>query len=889
MSELPKNYDFKTLEAKTFETWLEKSAFKGVVGKKESYTIVIPPPNVTGVLHMGHLLNNTLQDILVRRARLEGKSALWIPGTDHAGLATQIQVERALRKEGLTKHDLGREEFMQRILKWCEEHGGTIITQLKRMGCSCDWERTEYTMNPAYHRAVLTAFVKLYEQGYIYRGHRMVNWCPVSQTGLSDEEVIMKEVEGIMVKMKYELVEEPGKFIEIETTRPETIMGDTAVAVSAKHPKYAKYIGKHVWRPFPRAEIPVVADDAADPEFGTGALKVTPAHDPVDFDIGARHKLEVIDVMNPDATMNEKAGAPFVGLTREKARAVALGKLKEMGLLIAIKPYTHAVGYSERADVPIEPRLSMQWWLRYPHVEEAKAVVRDGLIKFFPERWAKVYLHWLGNIRDWCISRQVIWGQRIPVWYRKGADRNDPKNLHVSVEGPADPENYEQEPDVLDTWASSWLWPLSTLGWPDKAEMKKRGFEYFYPTTTLVTAPEIIFFWVARMIIAGLEFGEGPIEKRIPFRNVYFTGTVRAEDGRKMSKSLGNSVNPLDLFEKYGADGTRFGIIRVAATGSDIFFDEECVELGRNFCTKLWNACRFRQIQGTREGKATLEALAVQLDAKQMDAYDHWILTRLVETTRAVERQLAEFDFAGMTQGLHAFFWGEFCDTYVEAVKARLKDETQKTHILALEDIVLRQSLQLLEPIIPHITEELWAAMGFAQNGGLLQDSRLATADELANSLKGLDGEKAAFVAKLQELVAAGRQLKADAGQAAKRDSSFVLKTTEAATLERQREVLERFLGAKELRFAQEDAEGPSRVTPLGTLTLVLSAAAGTPEERARLAKELEKLRGVIASAEAKLSNPAFTDKAPQAVIAGVRATLEQNKAKAAELARLLG
>lgn len=890
MSELAKTYEFTKIEPYWYDQWLQREAFRPKENVKETYSIVIPPPNVTGVLHMGHLLNNTLQDILIRRARLEGKSALWIPGTDHAGLATQVQVERALKKEGKTKHDMSREEFMQKILDWCEKHGGTIIRQLKRMGCSCDWRRTEYTMNPAYHRGVLTAFVKLYEKGLIYRAYRMVNWDPVSLTGLSDEEVVMKEVEGVMVHMKYELVELPGEFIEIKTTRPETIMGDTAVAVNPKHPLYAKYIGKHVWRPFPRAQIPVLADDAADLEFGTGALKVTPAHDRTDWEIGLRHKLEVIDVMNPDATMNEKAGTPFAGMTREKARVAAIEELKKINLLIDVKKYPHSVGHSERTGIPIETRLSMQWWLKYPKVEEARAAVGEGKpIRFYPHRWEKVYDHWLKNIQDWCISRQVIWGQRIPVWYRKGADRNDPKNCHVSVDGPADLQNWEQETDVLDTWASSWIWPLATLGWPDEAEMKKRGFDKFYPTTTLVTAPEIIFFWVARMIIAGLYF-----KNEIPFRSVYFTGIVRDETGRKMSKSLGNSVDPLELFEKYGADGTRFGLIRVAPTGQDIAFNEESVELGRNFCTKLWNASRFRQMQGAREVPVTLGQILLEINNDKMDAWDHAILQQLRSVSDRVHQCLEEFEFARMANILHSFVWNDFCDTYMEAVKARLKDETQKKHILAIQDFVLRHVYQLLHPIMPHITEELWQKMGFTEGGKILQDSAILNYKDFYDFYTGkplsVDPLQEGFVNAMNDLIGAGRQLKADNGQAAKRDSEFVLKTSEVGRLEPQREVLERFLGAKSLEFTDSDVpNAPARVTPLGTLYLIQSAAATTPEEKAKLAKELEKLQGFIASAQAKLANESFTAKAPTKVIDDMKATLSQNQAKAEEMKRLLG
>ena len=570
---------------------------------------------------MGHVLKNALQDVLIRRARQERRRALWIPGTDHAGIATQTVVERELRKEKQTRRDLGRDRFLEKVWAWRREKGDIILEQLKALGCSCDWDRTHFTMDPVYSRAVLEGFVRLFGRERIYRGKRMVNWCPASQTALSDEEVIMKPVNGLLYQVRYERTDAPGEYVQVTTTRPETIPGDVALAVHPEDPRYPALIGKTVWRPLNRAPIPIVADAAVDREFGSGALKITPAHDKVDFEIRRRHGLPVIDVLKADGTLNELAGPDLAGLDRFAGRKKAAELLRAEGALVAEKPYQNNVGYSERADVPIEPRLTWQWWLRYPRVEEAKAAVREKIIQFHPERWSKVYLHWLNNIQDWCISRQLWWGHRIPVWYRKGldketlteADLRDPSKVHVSLAGPADPENWTQEDDVLDTWASSWLWPLGTLGWPDPAAMQSAGFDTFYPTETLVTGPDIIFFWVARMIMAGLEFaGKSPagarlsaaeIRARIPFRQVYFTGIIRDAQGRKMSKSLGNSPNPLDLIAKYGADGLRFGIVSLAPQGQDIRFQEDRIEAGKNFCNKLWNACRFRQMSGPIGGQ----------------------------------------------------------------------------------------------------------------------------------------------------------------------------------------------------------------------------------------------------------------------------------------------
>jgi valyl-tRNA synthetase len=617
MSEIPKAYEPHLVEDRWYSAWKQNGAFRGVADPdKEPYSIVIPPPNVTGVLHMGHLLNNTVQDIFIRRARIQGKAALWLPGTDHAGLATQTRVEKQLRSEGKSRHDLGRDAFVERAKAWRDDHGGIIFQQLERLGCSCDWDRNVHTLDEDYSEAVLTAFVQLYRKGMIYRGNRMVNWCPASMTALSDEEVIMKPQTGLLYRMRYEIVEHPGEYLEIATTRPETIMGDTGVAVHPDDERYRHLVGKQVWRPFPREPIPIVADPAVDIEFGTGVLKVTPAHDQLDWEIGQRHGLPHRDVLTPDGHINE-LGEPFTGMERFAARKAAAKKLEEIGALVKKENYENNVGFSERADVPIEPRLSEQWFMKYPKVGAALETVEKDLIRVFPERWKKTYSHWLTNINDWTISRQIWWGHRIPVWYKKGADRNDPANHHVSLHGPDDPENWEQDDDVLDTWASSWLWPFATLGWPDKTAEHARGLAYFYPTSLLVTGFDIIFFWVARMIMAGLEFmgedkenlTEEDIRERIPFKDVYFTGLIRDIQGRKMSKSLGNSPDALELLDKYGADGVRLGLVSIAPKGLDILFAEERLEPGRNFCNKLWNVCRFRQMSGDIADNHSPEAI----------------------------------------------------------------------------------------------------------------------------------------------------------------------------------------------------------------------------------------------------------------------------------------
>jgi valyl-tRNA synthetase len=828
-----------------------------------------------------------------------------VPGTDHAGIATQTVVEKELRKHKMHRRDLGREKFVARVWEWRKEKGDIILEQLRRLGASCDWSRTAFTMDPEYSQRVLHVFVELFQRGYIYRGKRMVNWCPVSLTALSDEEVIMKPVAGLLYRVRYELAGRPGQFIEVVTTRPETIPGDTAIAVHPDDPRYADLIGQSVWRPLVREQIPIIADAAVDREFGTGALKITPAHDKADFEIGQRHKLPVRDVLEPDGTLNALAGPELAGMDRFAGRKKAAELLKAAGALVKEEPYENNVGYSERADVPIEPRLTMQWWLRYPRVEEAKEAVRDGHIKFYPERWSKVYLHWLENIQDWCISRQLWWGHRIPVWYRKGLDREklteadlrDPEKVHVSLNGPANPHDWEQEEDVLDTWASSWLWPFATMGWPDEEAMEQAGFDYFYPTSTLVTAPDIIFFWVARMIMAGLEFvrpGE-PLERRIPFKNVYFTGIIRDHLGRKMSKSLGNSPDPLDLIGRYGADGLRFGIISIAPQGQDIRFADERIESGKNFCNKLWNACRFREMSGPPGDNASLDAIVRRLDPARFDADDHAIVDRMLAVTREVARCLFEFEFSAAVQALYGFFWNDFCDWYVEVSKTKLQAADTKANCLAIQDLVLRQTLLLLHPFIPFITEELWSQLGYgAPDTFLTRDARLEDASVLAGALSaaGVRPDRAAIsvVEDLKMLASQARALKAEHDLASRRDVQFFMTCDDAewAVVSANLGKLLRMCGAAGIVRKERFDGAPAVVTPIGTLYLDMASTVDATAERQRLTKELEKLAQHIAGTEARLANPAFTGKAPPQVIEGARKQLADLKAKKVEIERLV-
>ena len=893
---------------------------------------------------MGHVLNNTIQDILCRKARMDGKEVLWLPGTDHAGIATQTVVERTLKKAGEIRHrdDLGREKFLERVWQWKEKHGGIIIQQLKKLGASCDWTRERFTMDEAYSRCVQKVFVELYKKGLIYRGKRMVNWCPSTQTALSDEEVIMKEQKGSLYYFKVEIAEVPGTFLTIATTRPETIPGDTAVAVNPKDPRYAKYIGKHVVRPLPpelpreQKLIPIIGDEHVDFEFGTGVLKVTPAHDKADFEIGQRHKLAQIEVITANGHMNELAGADLNGLDRFKARKIATEKLTEMGALEKEEPYTNNIGFSERADVPIEPRLSEQWFLKYPSVEQARTCVeqessagvspavsdssfvraggtpalRDKM-RFHPQRWAKVYDHWMGGLQDWCISRQLWWGHRIPVWYRKSEVRSqksesEKRQIWCNINPPPDPENWEQDPDVLDTWFSSWLWPFATMGWPEQTDTLKK----FYPTTDLVTGPDIIFFWVARMIMAGYEFMGDPkfgLPDAKPFKNVYFTGIIRDKQGRKMSKSLGNSPDPLDLINKYGADALRFGTMRSAPLGQDILFDEQNVELGRNFCNKLWNACRFRQMvgsaavpaapvpegkveEGRRDACATFEVQG-EIDPKLFTSDDKWILLKLDQAIREMNTAFAEYKFSDATTTLYRFFWSEYCDWYVEASKAAFfgADEKLKANTLAVIDFVLSHTLRLFHPFLPFITEELWHGMGYAKDMPENQGGKTVMfapwpkpLDDDFKTHYGLTEQDEKHIEARNEFVTQGRNLRRTANIAASKKIKFILKPARELAAH-DIEVLKLLLNAETVEIHANFKPVKNTMTArveLGDLYLPLEGLIDIEAEKARLKKELEKIETEAAKVEQKLTNPNFTQKVPPNVLAEHKQRLAEWQSK---------
>ena len=890
MSELPKAYEPTEVEKSWYQAWLDAKCFEAdPASEKPPYSIVIPPPNVTGILHLGHVLNNTIQDILARRARQKGCEVLWLPGTDHAGIATQTKVERQLRdEEGKTRRDLGREAFLEKVWEWKEKHGGIIIKQLKRLGCSCDWSRERFTMDVDYSKWVSKVFADLFNDGLVYRGKRMVNWCPVSLTALSDEEVIPKKQNSKLYYMKYELVDEPGVFLEVATTRPETLMGDVAVAVNPKDERYGKYVGKMVKRPFPHAEIPVVADDHVDPEFGTGALKITPAHDKADFEIGMRNDLEIIDVFHPDATVNCPEVPELDGLDRFVARKKAAAMLEEMGLLIKVEDHENNVGFSERADVAIEPRISMQWFLKYPATAETAKAVADGDISYRPARWAKTHANWMDGIQDWCVSRQLWWGHRIPVWYRKekvealqeaeSLTLHDLSagDLHVSADPPSDPENWVQDGDVLDTWFSSWLWPFAAMeNLDEESDLVKK----FYPTTDLVTGPDIIFFWVARMIMAGFRF-----KGELPFKNVFFTSIIRDNQGRKMSKQLGNSPDPLDLMEKYGADGLRFGLMRTAPIGADLRFDETQVEEGRNFANKIYNACRFRRIAGS-DSKVTLRPSTCET----LRPYHLDILAKCDALAISLEDAYGDYRFNEVGQRLYDFLWGEFCDKFLEAVKGDLREEAteaQRETTLGVFDIVMARYLHLLHPYMPHITEELSVPMGYLEAGQFLMQKELPKTTLLEDIDAAVIQKGSEQAAAVYESAAQLRNLKAEYRLAARKDVRFVAKSG-PDWLEAEADILALLVGSEGVTrdggYLPEQGT-PGAVTAAGELFMPLDGLIDVEAEKARLDKEIEKIQKEVGKSKGKLGNEKFVANAKPEVVAVERERLAEWEVKFVQL-----
>jgi valyl-tRNA synthetase len=882
---LEKVYSPRAAEETWYAYWETHRFFHAEVRpEKTPYTIVIPPPNVTGVLHMGHMLNNTLQDTFIRFKRMAGFEACWIPGTDHAGIATQNVVERALMKEGKTRHDLGREKFLERVWQWKEKYGGTIIRQLRTLGCSCDWERERFTMDDTLSAAVREAFVTLYDDGLIYRGKYIVNWCPKDHTAISDDEVNYSEQNGKLYYLRYPVLDGSGSTLVVATTRPETMLGDTAVAVSPKDERYRHLIGKKALLPLADREIPVIADDFVDPAFGTGLVKVTPAHDPNDYWIGKRHNLPEINIFDISARTNDNVPPPYRNLDRGDARQAVLRDLKAKGLLEKVVDYTNNVGRCYRCDTIIEPYLSDQWFVRMgPLAGPALQVVLDGTISFYPERWTKVYQHWMTNIRDWCISRQLWWGHRIPVWYCEAAKTPRCSEPIVRRSAPdrcphCGGRDLRQDEDVLDTWFSSWLWPFSVHDWPQQERLGKMpDLRYFYPTDTLVTAPEIIFFWVARMIMAGLKFGptftgSANPPDNIPFRRVYFTSIVRDEKGRKMSKSLGNSPEPLDLIAEYGADAVRFTTLYLAPLGQDILYSAGKNELGRNFANKIWNAGRFllmnRDQLGVPEEKP---AGAPEFTLEHCDLADRWIISRYTTTALQLDADLEAFELNKLTRNIYDFLWHDYCDWYLELIKSRLygDEPPEVKHAVINRAIdVFDASLRLLHPIMPFVTEELWQNIRRRAAGASIMRQRFAALQE---SL--IDTKVEAEMAFLQHAIESIRNIRGEMGIPPGKELPLLLKMGHGVSAEQFRRYegyvsrLARVGSISYLSGAEKPRLAATAVVDGEELFVPLEGLIDIELERGRLRKEIVRIEELVRGISGKLDNPSFVQRAPKEVV----------------------
>lgn len=851
--ELAKKYDPSQVEDRLYNEWMEKKYFHAVPdSSKTPYTIVIPPPNITGQLHMGHALDNTLQDILIRWKRMQGYCALWLPGTDHASIATEARIVETMAKEGLKKEDIGREKFLERAWEWKRVYGGRIVEQLKKLGSSCDWDRERFTMDEGLSKAVLEVFVRLYEKGLIYRGDRIINWCPKCCTSISDAEVEHEEQDGSFWHIRYP-IKDSGGFVTVATTRPETMLGDTAVAVNPEDERYSDLIGKTVILPLMDREIPVIADSYVDKEFGTGVVKITPAHDPNDFEVGLRHDLQQIRVMDDRAVMNENAGK-YAGMERYEARKRIVEDLRELGLLEKIENHSHNVGTCYRCDTVIEPILSRQWFVKMkPLAEPAIEAVRNGTIKFVPERFSKIYFNWMENIQDWCISRQLWWGHRIPAYYCQGCGE-----MTVAREQPdtcpiCGSSNLEQDPDTLDTWFSSALWPFSTLGWPEKT----KDLEYFYPTDVLVTGYDIIFFWVARMIFSGLEH-----MGKEPFSHVFIHGIVRDAQGRKMSKSLGNGIDPLEVIGKYGTDALRFALTTGNSPGNDLRFSTEKVEAGRNFANKIWNATRFVLMNFDEDADFS------RVDRSKFTTADKWILSRANTLAREVTENLDNFELGIALQKIYEFIWEEFCDWYIELVKPRLFDREDPTRLEAqwVLNHVLGVAMKLLHPYMPFVTEEIY------RNLINDDDSIMISAWPVYDESMEFAGDER-DMGLIMDAIKAVRNIKAEMNvpPSKKNKLIFVAGDSERRILEDGKRFIERLAGASEI-VIQADKSG----VPDDAVTAVLAGAEiFIPlEDLVDIAKELERLEKEKANLEkelervnSKLSNEGFISKAPAKVV----------------------
>jgi len=860
---MEKQYNPSQVEDRWYKYWVEKTLFHAdEKSRKPGYSIVIPPPNVTGVLHMGHALNNTIQDILIRYKRMSGFESLWMPGTDHAGIATQNVVERKLAKEKKTRHDLGREAFIEKVWEWKNEYHATITNQLKKLGCSCDWERERFTMDEGLSKAVRKVFVQLYNEGLIYKGKYIINWCPRCQTALSDEEAEHKELKGKLYYFRYPFSDGSG-FVTIATTRPETMLGDTAVAVNPKDERYSDMTGRMLKLPIVNRDIPLIADDFVAKEFGTGAVKVTPAHDPNDFQMGLRHNFEPVVIMDETGHMTGPVPDSYKGLDRFEARKKIVEDLKALGLLEKIEEHSHAVGHCYRCHTVVEPYYSDQWFVKMkPLAQGALKAVIDNEVSFYPQRWKKTYVDWMENIRDWCISRQIWWGHRIPVWYCECGE------VIVSEKAPercpvCQSEKLHQDENVLDTWFSSWLWPFSTMGWPDQSAVMDK----FYPTNTLITAPEILFFWVARMIMAGLHF-----TGKLPFNDVILHGTVRDKTGRKMSKSLGNSIDPLEIIPVYGADALRFSMIMITAQGADVYLSKDTFDIGRNFANKLWNASRF--ILSNIQDKKQFSSLP---DKNELKAEDLWILSKLNHTIESICKALDSFRFNEVCHIIYDFTWHEFCDWYIEAKKPDLyqnEDPPRRDNAIAVTTYVLGSVLKLLHPVMPFITEEVWfnlckkVSFPAVIDSESVMNAKFPAADQCFMD-EGIE-EKFGL---LKEVITALRTIRSENNVPPdKWGNALIIPIDENVSrwLSSQVNLINQFskLSSSEISSSAQKPDMAGAAVVMGNqIYLHLEGLIDINVEIERLTKEIARVQNLIEASKKRLQNENFISKAPEQVI----------------------
>ncbi|NLG92495.1 MAG: valine--tRNA ligase [Clostridiales bacterium] len=855
--ELAKTYNPQEVEDRIYDFWLSGGYFHAQVDpEKKPYTIVIPPPNITGQLHMGHALDETLQDILIRWRRMQGYSALWVPGTDHASIATEAKIVEAMRKEGLKKDDIGREAFLKRAWDWKEKYGGRIVEQLKKLGSSCDWDRERFTLDEGCSKAVREVFVRLYDKGLIYRGERIINWCPHCRTSISDAEVEFSEHDGSFWHLSYPFKDGSG-YIQLATTRPETMLGDTAVAVHPEDERYADLIGKTLILPIVGREIPVIADTYVERDFGTGVVKITPAHDPNDFEVGLRHNLPVINVMDESGNMNENAGK-YAGMPSLEAREKIVEELKEKGFLVAVEPIKHNVGSCYRCGTVVEPRVSKQWFVKMkPLAEPAIQQVKDGKTKFVPERFEKIYYHWMENIKDWCISRQLWWGHRIPAWYCQDCGEMIVAREEPHVCPKCGSKNLKQDEDTLDTWFSSALWPFSTLGWPDQTE----DLKYFYPTDTLVTGYDIIFFWVARMIFSAIEqTGE------VPFNTVLIHGLVRDAQGRKMSKSLGNGVDPLEIIDKYGADALRFTLATGNSPGNDMRFSDEKVQSSRNFANKIWNAARF--ILMNIDGHDVKNKLPDELATE-----DQWIVDSFNRVTKEITDNLEHFELGIAVQKLYDFLWDEFCDWYIEIAKIRLYSEDEKAaqNVRQVLVWVMSGTLKLLHPFMPYITEEIWQSL--PHDGEAIMVSKWPEFEEAHCFPQAADN-----MHSIMDAIRAVRNRRAEMNVPPSRKTRLFIATGSKKVFEDGVEIMKKLAYANEVEIGEEfEIDGAvTIVTADAKLYIPMSELVDKKAELERLTKELESAQKQYANAQAKLANEKFISKAPANVVEGVKQNAEK-------------